>query len=264
MRVICPVCGEDLVISQHDARCENGHLFDRAAAGYFNLLLSSKKHAKEPGDNHDMVLARRRFLDAGYYKPLRDMILHIVAELSPETLVDAGCGEGYYTGAMSEIVQQVLGVDLARDAVLRSAKRDKRGLYCVGSIFHLPVPNASISLVTSIFAPYSAEEFARVVKPHGYVLAVIPGREHLWGLKNVLYGEPYYNDEAGYTLPEFELVREEHVDYRITLEGELAIHDLFMMTPYYWKTPRDATERLFKLPQLETQISFRLLLYRKK
>lgn len=262
MPLKCPVCGAALDISAAGASCPAGHAFDRAAAGYLNLLLAQNKHARQPGDDREMVLARRRFLNAGYYAPLRDALCERVARYRPDTLVDAGCGEGYYTAALSACAGQVIGVDLSKDAVLRAAKRDKKGMYCVGSIFDLPVLDASAQVITSIFAPYSAPEFARVARRA--VIAVIPGAQHLWGLKQALYATPYPNDEQGYTLPGFALADTQCVDFTIRVEGAAAISDLFHMTPYYWKTPRDAAERLALRETLSTPVSFRILSYEKQ
>jgi 23S rRNA (guanine745-N1)-methyltransferase len=41
--------------------CENGHPFNIAKEGYVNLLLSHQRKSKHPGDDPDMVMARRRF-----------------------------------------------------------------------------------------------------------------------------------------------------------------------------------------------------------
>lgn len=257
IKLKCPVCGEVLFDLKTSIKCKNGHSFDRAASGYFNLHLN--KHSKTPGDSREMVLARRRFLDAGYYAPLRDKLLEIIKEKAPTSLVDAGCGEGYYTSEFSKICE-TLGVDLSKDAILKASKKDKLGTYCVASIFDIPVMDASADLVTSIFAPYSSDEFARVSNA---VLAVIPGERHLFGLKEILYDSPYLNDEEGYNLPEFTLRKTTEVDFEIAVEGEQAIFDLFSMTPYYWKTPRDAVERLKKVNSLKTDVLFRILYYKK-
>lgn len=253
----CPVCGEKLILAESGAVCKNTHRFDRAASGYLNLL--SPKHGKAPGDNRDMVLARRRFLDAGYYKPLRDVLTLKLEELNPKSILDAGSGEGYYTSEFSKIADTI-GVDLSKDAILRASKRDKTGIYCVSSIFDLPVFDNSIDVVTSIFAPYSPDEFSRVTNT---VVAVIPGEKHLWGLKEALYDKPYINDENGYDLPGFELSDKRCVDFEIEVNGSEAIFDLFSMTPYFWRTPKDARERLLTCKKLNTPISFRILTYKK-
>ena len=36
------------------------------------------------------------------------------------------------------------------------------------------------------------------------------------------------------------------------------------MTPYFWKTPKAGTERLAALGELDTQISFRVHVFRKQ
>ena len=47
------------------------------------------------------------------------------------------------------------------------------------------------------------------------------------------------------------------------MEGDL-IRNLFAMTPYYWKTPRDGATRLAALPELTTDIAFRFLVFEKE
>ncbi len=257
IKLKCPACGEFLFDLDNLIKCKNNHSFDRAASGYFNLHLN--KHSKAPGDNREMVLARRRFLDAGYYAPLRDALVEIIKEIAPKILIDAGCGEGYYTSEFSKVCE-TLGVDLSKDAILKASKKDKLGNYCVASIFDIPVMDDSVDLITSVFAPYSSDEFARVANS---VLAVIPGKRHLFGLKEILYDKPYLNDEEGYNLPDFALQKTTAIDFEITVNGEQAIFDLFSMTPYYWKTPRDAVERLKKVNALKTEVSFRILYYKK-
>jgi len=54
------------------------------------------------------------------------------------------------------------------------------------------------------------------------------------------------------------------VDGTIHLPDTQAILDLFQMTPYFWKTPRQGALRLAGLPQLDTPISFRIHVFRKQ
>ncbi|MEG2857744.1 MAG: methyltransferase domain-containing protein [Clostridia bacterium] len=259
--VICPVCGELLTIEEHSARCESGHTFDIAASGYLNLMLSKDMHSAVPGDSRDMVLARRAFLDSGYYAPLKNALRDTISSYSPGVVLDAGCGEGYYTSAFD--APCVIGVDVSKDAVKRAAKRDRRALYCVGSIFKLPISDGSVDVVTSVFAPYCAEEFLRVTATDGMVCAVIPGKEHLWGLKSFLYDEPYPNDEEGYSLQGFSVLDTTCVDYDIEITGSDMIMQLLKMTPYFWRTPKAAIEKLEMLRSLKTRVSFRVIIYKR-
>ena len=74
----CPICLTSLLLLNKTYRCENNHCFDQAKEGYVNLLPVQHKHSKAPGDNADMVNARRAFLDKGFYQPLIDKLLSLL------------------------------------------------------------------------------------------------------------------------------------------------------------------------------------------
>ena len=96
---LCPLCGGKLNEDERGMRCEKGHCFDRAREGYVHLLPAKQKNSRAPGDDKGMVNARRAFLDRGWYEPLRQALCGLAAELTGNapTVLDAGCGEGYYT-----------------------------------------------------------------------------------------------------------------------------------------------------------------------
>ena len=78
--------------------------------------------------------------------------------------------------------------------------------------------------------------------------------------------EKYYV-ACGYTdmrrgIDGFAAIGERKVTGRVTVPHE-QLEALFAMTPYYWKTPRGGAERLAALSQLETDISFRFLVFEK-
>lgn len=261
----CPVCGSALRDEAQAMVCVQGHNFDKAASGYVNLMPSGGKRGKLHGDSPEMVAARRRFLQTGAFSCLRAALAEEAARLAgcDSVFVDAGCGEGYYTQGLQGRFSQVIGVDVSKDAVRRAAKAAKNNRYCVASIFHLPFFDESVDLLTSVFAPYSAEEFRRVLVPQGFVLAVVPGRSHLWELKEFLYDKPYPNDEAGYVLPGFAYRGTRRVEERVVIEGSEPVQNLFQMTPYFWKTPRQAAEKLRGATRLETTVSFLIYQYQK-
>ena len=103
----CPNCGQPLKKDGRTFCCPKRHSFDIAAAGYCNLLLSSRSGDKV-GDDKQMVAARRRFLDRGYYQPLADAVCERVSSIlsKPSVVIDAGCGEGYYTRQLAERLDQ--------------------------------------------------------------------------------------------------------------------------------------------------------------
>ena len=104
----CPVCGEPLFLQQKSYRCKKGHSFDLSREGYCNLILSGRRHGKTPGDNQDMARARNQFFAGDHYRILLDALSAQVLKYLPQdgTLVDAGCGEGYYTAGIFSALQQ--------------------------------------------------------------------------------------------------------------------------------------------------------------
>jgi len=146
---ICPVCGNDLEIKGKSYICKNNHCFDISSKGYVNLLLSSQMNARLPGDNKMMVNARTEFLSKGYYSHLAQAICGAVCErFHGGVLLDAGCGEGYYTEKIFNAISgndygfKLLGVDISKLACARAAGRLKNESRCevaAASIFHLPL-----------------------------------------------------------------------------------------------------------------------------
>ena len=270
----CPLCAAPLTREAHSALCPAGHCFDQAAAGYFDLLPVQQRHSKQPGDDKAMVAARNTFLEHGYYAPLRDALCGLaVSALPPETaepvLLDSGCGEGYYTAGLFRAMEQAgrhpkaVGVDLSKFALRRAAKRLPQGEFAVASVYRLPLPDGSVDLLTNVFSPLAAEEFARVLRPGGAFLYVVPAPEHLWEMKQVLYEKPYENPVKREDYPGFTWVDKREVRYSVDLTDKADRMALFGMTPYAWKTPKAGIARLEALDRLTVQIGFDLHLYRK-
>ena len=275
MTVLCPVCQTPVTTTEDGGVCRKGHRFDRARSGYMHLLPANRKHAKNPGDDKLMVDARRKFLDKGYYRPLADTVSRLAGEwlanLPHQTpcVLDAGCGEGYYTTLLYDALCQrglepdILGVDISKLALDKAAKRQKAIFYVVASVFHLPAPDACCDLLCSLFSPYCSEEYQRVIRPGGAMLLVIPGENHLWELKQAIYERPYKNQVKPFALEGFTLLDHMQVHDIIYLAEHNDIENLFKMTPYYYKTSEQDQARLLGRGELTTQIEFEVLLYRK-
>ena len=243
MTVLCPVCQTPVTTTEDGGVCRKGHRFDRARSGYMHLLPANRKHAKNPGDDKLMVDARRKFLDKGYYRPLADTVSRLAGEwlanLPHQTpcVLDAGCGEGYYTTLLYDALCQrglepdILGVDISKLALDKAAKRQKAIFYVVASVFHLPVPDACCDLLCSLFSPYCSEEYQRVIRPGGAMLLVIPGENHLWELKQAIYERPYKNQVKPFALEGFTLLDHMQVHDTIYLAEHNDIENLFKMTP---------------------------------
>ena len=155
------------------------------------------------------------------------------------------------------------GTDISKFILRHAAKREKNIEFAVASSYHLPLADQSVDLLLNCFSPLALEEFLRVLKPGGYFLYVVPAAEHLWEMKQVLYDEPYPNEEKETPYEGFSYEAIVPVDAVITLENQADIHALFQMTPYYWKTPKAGAERLAALASLQCRISFRIHIFKK-
>ena len=108
----CPICQEPLELEGGTYTCSNHHCFDRSRSGYVNLLPVNRRRSKDPGDNREMVQARQKFLEQGYYAPLVQALCEVLSRWADGTsaphliLLDAGCGEGYYTAHMAAALEQ--------------------------------------------------------------------------------------------------------------------------------------------------------------
>ena len=267
----CPVCGGALHREERSLRCGAGHCYDIARQGYVNLLRTNQSKAKRHGDDKRMVAARTAVLGAGYDAPLRDAVAAAAAEFTAgdADVLDAGCGEGYYTAQVLHTLQQqgrtpsVCGVDISRDALICAHRRAPELTLAVASSSHLPVADASCDLVFNVFAPHDAAEFARVLRTNGVLLRVIPLERHLWGLKQAVYDRPYENTVPDPALPGFTLAEQRALRGTVTLRSQAEIEALFCMTPYYYKTGAHDQAKLRALDTLTTETEFALLIYKK-
>ena len=261
---LCPVCGGTMKESGGSHRCSSGHCYDIARSGYVNLIRSNKSLH---GDDREMIRARHRFLESGYYEALREALCRTLGEaltgIGSPVCLDAGCGECYYTARLhSTVGGEMLGIDLSRDALMIGAKRNAGLELAVASVNALPLGDGSADAVISVFAPLAAGEFHRVLRRGGKLIRVIPLARHLWEMKEILYAQPYENREDADPPEGFVQVSFSRVEYTARIEGG-AINDLFAMTPYYYRTGSEGREKLAGLSSLTTTVAFGILTYEK-
>lgn len=261
----CPLCRQPLRQNAQGLACGNRHQFDRAKEGYFNLLPVQNKHSREPGDAKEQLQARRQFLQAGFFAPLKERLRELLPATT-STLLDIGCGEGYFTAGFSEVLPaaQIYGIDIAKAGVRLAAKtaRDQGGLlYCVASSFDLPLANDSMDVITRIYAPSKDAELWRVIKPGGTLVIVTPGENHLLGLRSRLYKEVRQHPLP--VAPEGFVVQMHH-----RVEGEFRVAEkdlcaaLLAMTPFAWRLAPELRETILA-NDLEDRMDFVISLYNK-
>ena len=121
MELLCPLCAAPLQKQQRSCVCANRHSFDIARQGYIHLLPVQNKKSLNPGDTPQQVMARREFLEGGFYKPIADALYDLLKGYTGPIL-DVGCGEGYYSAFLAQQLGcELTGLDISKEAVRRAA-----------------------------------------------------------------------------------------------------------------------------------------------
>jgi len=278
----CPVCRDVLLRTASGCQCINKHGFDAARQGYVNFLLAHKKHSKEPGDNREMIESRRRFLDRGFYDRVSDGINGVVAvELDgPKrgqafSILDAGCGEGFYLKRLKEALARspgapspidYYGVDISKFAVRHATQRDKTMSWFVASIVDLPFAPGSLDSILNVFSLADFAEFSRILSASGKLVIASPGPRHLNGLREIIY--PVAREHAGSTRAEqarglFSLADEKRVHYQLELKSNQEIMDLLAMTPYFWNIDLNTKSKVEALDRLTLDVDVLISVFKK-
>ncbi len=264
---LCPHCGFSMYVSENgkSAYCtgERRHCFDFSADGYLSM-------GQGGGDSKEAVRARKSFLSKDYYIEGANKICSVVEKyITPDALiVDAGCGEGYYTNKIAKLSAGTVGFDLSKFACSAAAKSARgagvnNALYVTGSVFEFPLADSCADMVINIFAPCAEGEYSRILRDGGYLVVVGAGENHLMGLKEALYETTYANTARADMPQNMTLVERAVSSFDIEVCGNDDIQSLFLMTPYYWRTKESDKEKLASLSTLKTKIEFEISVYKK-
>ena len=273
---ICPICQAPLQPNLSGFGCINRHQFDKAKEGYVNLLPVQQKKSKNPGDDPKMMQARRAFLAAGHYEFLQQSLMATIVEiinsnntLPIKTIVDSGCGEGYYTNGLSDCLGhhlcEVYGIDIAKTAVRYAAKRapkerEANTQYAVASSHALPFVANGVDILYKVFAPMAVDEVTRVLNPKGYFISVVPGPNHLLQLRERIYSQ--VNPHQIEPTPQgFKLSNTKNEQKRVILDKSEEIQYLCEMTPFAWKLSKQVQNELFNSKRFVIDFDFTINIY---
>jgi len=279
VNLICPLDQQPLTLEGRSLKCASGHSFDIAKQGYVNLLPVQKKKSKDPGDSKEMIQARQRFLQAGLYQPISDQLNQLVSEQldvsgnKSVTILDAGCGEGYYLSRLAtenKLIEktqvELLGVDISKWGVQAATKYQLPITWIVGTNAQLPVEPGSLDLIICMFGFWQPEWFAKVLKPGGKVILAESGVDHLIELREIIYKEvhrknvPELKDiaEVG-----FKLIDQQQLEFRPATLNKEQVQDLLVMTPHLYRANYEGKQSAQQLDQLDltAQVVFRVLQY---
>lgn len=272
--IICPLCKEKLEKINKSYRCKNNHSFDISKSGHVNLLLDNQKHSKTPGDDKDMVLSRKYFLEKNYYKGISDklneIILNNVFENKKINILDIGCGEGYYTGNLKNflnsknIESDIIGIDISKEAIISASKTYKNIDWLVASAMNIPIEDNSLDFIICMFAKIIPEEKMRTLKKGGKLIIVSTGENHLLEMKEVVYEKvrkDFYSPIEDLKI--FRYIKTINHTYKTEIKENESIKNLFNMTPYRWRSPKDGIERLFSLENLKITVDVNFDIFEK-
>ena len=163
-----------------------------------------------------------------------------------QVLADIGCGEGYYTRMLHQRppYPTCIGVDLSRAAVAAAAKQSSAQPWLVGDLTHLPLADASVDAVLDVLTPADYQEFARVLKPNGLLLKIVPEEDYLREIRDAMQDQlqsgPFSNARVIEHLQEHAQVLERiSIRRTLPLTGTQA-QDFLRMTPMTFGLAQDA------------------------
>jgi len=187
--LLCPVrdCRLPLVRADRQFLCVRGHSFDVARSGYVNLLQPQDRRSKQPGDTAEALVARRGLHERGVTAPLLQGVTEILNASQTDTVLDAGCGDGFYLGSLARQTGCIgHGVDISTPAIDAAARRYPECLWIVANADRfIPYADASFSVILSITGRMNAPEFRRVLRDDGRLLVALPAPEDLIELRGV-------------------------------------------------------------------------------
>jgi 23S rRNA (guanine745-N1)-methyltransferase len=176
--LLCPVRDCHLPLAREKLRlvCPRAHSFDVASSGYINLLQPQERRSKKPGDTVAAIAARRRLHDRGVTEPMLHAIADMLTASSSDVVLDAGCGDGFYLGALAGLTGcDAHGVDISTPAIQAAARRYPQCEWIVANADRfVPYADSSFSIVLSITARMNVSEFRRVLRPDGRLIVALP------------------------------------------------------------------------------------------
>ena len=200
----CPICQENLTLVESSLKCSNRHSFDLAKFGYVNLAPQIKQSANYDKENFQN---RQEILEAGFYQTILEGISNLLAtKPSAKTILDIGCGEGFYSRKLQEAHpdKTFYAFDISKDSVQIATKSEPNWAvnWFVGDLARLPIKDASMDILLDIFSPANYGEFRRVLSKDGILIKVIPTENHLKEIRQMVQNQLTKKDYSNQDIKE--------------------------------------------------------------
>lgn len=265
-------CKLALIQNEKTLRCDVGHSFDRAKEGYWNLTQPQDKKSTNPGDADESVLARHRWLQRGHSEELVKSLKSCIDNQqqpgqSHHRVLDLGCGEGSFGPAVfPDNAASYCGIDLSRKAIKLASRGWPEATWVLANADRgLPVADASVHRVMSLFGRRPVTEIERVLTGDGICIVAIPGEDDLIELREQV-------QQSGHRRSRWELVVEEmkaaglelaqHAKWNQRVDlGADEIVDALTMT--YRAARNSQKSRLVGIDRMKVTLSADILLFRR-
>ena len=200
----CPICQENLTLVESSLKCSNRHSFDLAKFGYVNLAPQIKQSANYDKENFQN---RQEILEAGFYQAILEGISDLlITNPSAKTVLDIGCGEGFYSRKLQESHSDktFYAFDISKDSVQIAAKSEPNWAvnWFVGDLARLPIKDTSMDILLDIFSPANYGEFRRVLSKDGILIKVIPTENHLKEIRQMVQDQLTKKDYSNQDIKE--------------------------------------------------------------
>ena len=231
----CPLCRGALARSGGSLVCDKRHCFDVARQGHVNLVPAQR----ESFYRRELFESRAAVFAAGVFAPVVDAIGETIDRLvqaERPVLVDAGCGEGFYTRRVLEGTPMTrIGFDLCKEAVRLAARGGRDASFFVGDLANIPLGDGCADVLLDVFTPANYAQFARVLRPGGLLVKLAPRAGYLAELREAARGLLRRGEHDGapveqYAQKHMALLDRREITYTLPVDAALAA-DLARMTP---------------------------------
>lgn len=243
----CPICKGKVALNRQSLVCANNHSFDIAKQGYINYIMGKKQfknYSKESFEN------RKSILDKGYYSHILKALVEMIQSFPKCTsILDVGCGEGYYARNIVEATDKdVVAFDISKDSVQLAARNDtSHGVaWFVGDLSQLPIKDNTIDCLLNIFTPANYHEFNRVLRKGGYLIKVVPGANHLKEFRSLvqdqLRNKEFSNERVvDYFDERFSIISQSKVSKTFEISQE-DVKVFAEMTPLFFNVDKESLD----------------------
>lgn len=241
--ILCPVCKETLHANDdYTMTCTNGHSFDISKKGILNLVGKSNDKLYD----NTLFLNRRQVINNGNYDPLITRIselLHkyVTASTNHLRIIDAGCGEGSFFNAICQVndnetsngkakeTNSHVGIDLSREGINLASDHGSDIIWLIDDLANIHIKDRAFDVLLNILSPANYSQFKRVLDNDGIIIKVVPGKDYLREIRNVLrYDQDTYNTNGIYdntktmehTMKEMSIIHNEKMNYHLDIPAD--------------------------------------------